>query len=117
MPEPARYRRKGTQSGTGMLRYWTEIPYAGMPMPSASATMPIPIYNTVLSTYSLPNLHTLKVDYHKTVSILNMLHVVFMSILGMIIPSATLGKLRQIRNKKVSHYLFSEGEGGGETAE
>ncbi len=25
MPEPVRYRNKGTQSGTGMLRYRTEI--------------------------------------------------------------------------------------------
>jgi hypothetical protein len=28
MPEPVRYRNKGTQSGAGILRYWTEIPDA-----------------------------------------------------------------------------------------
>ncbi len=31
MPEPVRSRNKGTQSGTGMLRYRTEIQDAGMP--------------------------------------------------------------------------------------
>ncbi len=40
MPEPVRYRNKGTQSGTGMLRYRTEIQDAGMPMASTSMTMP-----------------------------------------------------------------------------
>ncbi len=34
MPEPVRYRNKATQSGTGILRYRTEIQDAGMPMPS-----------------------------------------------------------------------------------
>jgi hypothetical protein len=36
MPETFRYRNKGTQSGTGMLLYRTEIQDAGMPMPAAS---------------------------------------------------------------------------------
>jgi hypothetical protein len=34
MPEPVRCRNKVTQPGTGMLRYWTEILDAEMPMPS-----------------------------------------------------------------------------------
>ncbi len=34
MLEPVRYWNKGTQSGTGLLRNWTEIQDAGMPMPS-----------------------------------------------------------------------------------
>jgi hypothetical protein len=34
MLEPVRYRNKETQSGTGMLRYLTEMMNAGMPMPS-----------------------------------------------------------------------------------
>jgi hypothetical protein len=34
----------GTQSGTGMLRYWTELPDAGMSMPGASVSMPMPSY-------------------------------------------------------------------------
>jgi hypothetical protein len=44
MPEPVRYRNKGTHSGTGMLRYRTEIQDAGMPMPAASTSMPMPSY-------------------------------------------------------------------------
>jgi hypothetical protein len=36
MPEPFRYMNKGTQSGTGMRRYRTEIQGAGMPMPAPS---------------------------------------------------------------------------------
>jgi hypothetical protein len=43
--EAVRYRDKGTQSGTGMLRYMTEIHDAGMPMPSESASMPMPSYS------------------------------------------------------------------------
>ena len=42
IPESVRYRIKGTQSGTRMLRYQTEIPDAGMPMPAASVSMPVP---------------------------------------------------------------------------
>ncbi len=34
MPKPVQYQNKGTQSCTGMLRYWTELRGAGMPMPS-----------------------------------------------------------------------------------
>jgi hypothetical protein len=40
--EPFQYRNKGTQSGTEMLLYRTEITDVGMPMPAASASMPIP---------------------------------------------------------------------------
>jgi hypothetical protein len=32
------------QSGTRMLRYWNERPDAGMPMPAASASIPMPSY-------------------------------------------------------------------------
>ncbi len=35
---------KETQSGTGMLRYRTEIMDAGIPMPVASASMTMPNY-------------------------------------------------------------------------
>jgi hypothetical protein len=34
MPEPVRYQNKGAQSVTGMLRHWTVMPDAGMPMSS-----------------------------------------------------------------------------------
>jgi len=43
--EPVRYRDKRTQSGTGMLLYRTEIQDAGMPMPAASASLPMPSYD------------------------------------------------------------------------
>jgi hypothetical protein len=39
-----KYRNKGTQSGAGMIRYRTEIQDAGMPMPAASTSMPMPSY-------------------------------------------------------------------------
>ncbi len=45
MPEPFWYRNKETQSGAGMLRYGTEMIYAGLPMPVASALMPMPSYD------------------------------------------------------------------------
>jgi hypothetical protein len=67
MPEPVRYRNKGTQFGTGMLRYRTERLDAGMPMAaasasimmaaaSASASMPMPSYGStsILSSLSYP---------------------------------------------------------------
>jgi hypothetical protein len=44
MPEPVRYQNKGTYSGPGMLRFHTEVSDAGMPMPAASALMPIPSF-------------------------------------------------------------------------
>jgi hypothetical protein len=44
VPEPVRYRNKDTQSGSGMLLYRTEMIDAGLPMPAASALMPIPSY-------------------------------------------------------------------------
>ncbi len=44
MPEPFRYWNKETQSGTGILWYWTEMIDAGIPMPAASALMLMPSY-------------------------------------------------------------------------
>jgi hypothetical protein len=41
-PEPIWYRNRETQSGTGMLRYWTGMLDAGMPIPVTSALMPMP---------------------------------------------------------------------------
>jgi hypothetical protein len=43
-PEPFEYRNNGTQSGTGMLPYRTEIQDAGMPMPAALTSSPMPSY-------------------------------------------------------------------------
>ncbi len=37
-------QNKGAQSGTGMSRYRTKKPDAGMPMPAASDSMPISSY-------------------------------------------------------------------------
>jgi hypothetical protein len=44
MPESVQYRDKRTQSGTGKLRYRTEIQDAGMSIQAASASMPVPSY-------------------------------------------------------------------------
>jgi len=45
MPEPVRSGiRRETQSGTGMLRYRTEMMNARIPMPAASASMSMPNY-------------------------------------------------------------------------
>ncbi len=44
MPELFRYRNKEAQSGTGMLRYHTEMIDAGIPMLAALALMPMPSY-------------------------------------------------------------------------
>jgi hypothetical protein len=44
MPEAVWYRHKGTHSRTGMLRYQTEIPDAGMRMKTASTLMSMPSY-------------------------------------------------------------------------
>ncbi len=41
---PVRYWNKGTQSGNGTLLYRIEKLNAGMPMPAASAPMPVPSY-------------------------------------------------------------------------
>jgi hypothetical protein len=49
MPDSSQYRNKGSQSGTGMLRYWTEIQNAGMPIPAALTSMPMPRYEFVAS--------------------------------------------------------------------
>ncbi len=53
MPEPVRYRGKRTPSGTGMLRYGIEIQDAGISMPAASASMPIPSYDGSLHDWSV----------------------------------------------------------------
>ncbi len=45
-----RYQNKGTQSSTGMLRYQFEMPGAGMPMPAASALMPMPNHGSFTLT-------------------------------------------------------------------
>jgi hypothetical protein len=39
-PEPVRYRNRET--GTGMLRYWTGMLDAGMPIPATLALRPMP---------------------------------------------------------------------------
>jgi hypothetical protein len=44
MPESVRYRNKVNQSSTGLIWYRTEIMDAGIPMPAASALMPMPRY-------------------------------------------------------------------------
>jgi hypothetical protein len=60
MPEPVQYRKKGTQSGTGMLRYQTEIQDAGMPMPAASTSLPMPSYWYFIKDYELGSKHILQ---------------------------------------------------------
>jgi hypothetical protein len=40
MPEPVRFRNKGTQSGTRMVWYQTEMSDAGMMMPPALSLNP-----------------------------------------------------------------------------
>jgi hypothetical protein len=52
MPEPARYLNKGIQSGTGMTRYRTEIQDAGIPIPAASTSMPMPSFDISYSDKS-----------------------------------------------------------------
>jgi hypothetical protein len=44
MPEPVPYRDRRIQSGTGILRYRTELQDARMQMPVASASMPMHSY-------------------------------------------------------------------------
>ncbi len=41
MPEPVPYQIKEIQSGTGLLRHRTEMMSTDMPMPAASASVPI----------------------------------------------------------------------------
>ncbi len=48
IPEPVRYRNKETQSGIGTLQYRTELMDAGIPMPAASALMPMSSYEDTL---------------------------------------------------------------------
>ncbi len=56
-----RYRNKGTQSGTKMLRYRNEMLGAGIPMPGALVSLPMPSYGTNALRkclwYTLCNLH------------------------------------------------------------
>jgi hypothetical protein len=40
-PESVRYRNKETQSGIGMIRYWTRMLDVGMPIPATLALMPM----------------------------------------------------------------------------
>ncbi len=44
MPEQVRYRTKVTQSDIFLVRYWTKIWDAGMPMPALVSSMPMPSY-------------------------------------------------------------------------
>jgi hypothetical protein len=57
MPEPVRYRNKVTQSGTGMLRYRTEMYDAEMLMPAASTWMPMPSYGNLLLTSEMDDIN------------------------------------------------------------
>ncbi len=60
MPVPVRYRNKGTQSGTGMPRFLTDIQDAGMPMPAALDLMQMPSYGKMLH---IPSLTTAPVEF------------------------------------------------------
>jgi hypothetical protein len=51
MPGAVWYRNNGIQSGTEMLRYRTEMSDAGMPMPVALVSMPMPSYGRNTSLY------------------------------------------------------------------
>jgi hypothetical protein len=44
MPELVRYRNEMMQSGTGLVRYRTDLSDAGMPMPALVFWMPMPTY-------------------------------------------------------------------------
>jgi hypothetical protein len=55
MPEADRYRNKGIQSGTGMLRYRTEMLDNGIPMPAALDSMPMPRYDNHIYYFSKLN--------------------------------------------------------------
>ncbi len=44
MPEKVRYQTKLSQSGLFLVRYWTKIRDAGMPMPALVSSMPMPSY-------------------------------------------------------------------------
>ncbi len=52
---PVRYRNKGTQSGTRMIRYEIEMLDARMPMPAEWALLPMPCY-TVFTFTSSPQM-------------------------------------------------------------
>ncbi len=44
MPKPVWYRTKLRQSGIFLVRYWTKIRDAGMPMPALVSSIPMPSY-------------------------------------------------------------------------
>jgi hypothetical protein len=45
IPEKVQYRTKLTQSNIFLVRYWTKIWDAGMPMPALVSSMPMPSYD------------------------------------------------------------------------
>jgi hypothetical protein len=51
MPEPVRYRNKGTQHSTRMLQIRTGITNVGLLMPAPAASMPVLSYGNVLHMY------------------------------------------------------------------
>jgi hypothetical protein len=53
MPEQVQYRTKRTQSGIFIVRYWTKIRDAGMPMPALVSSMPMPSYAYIYGYKSL----------------------------------------------------------------
>jgi hypothetical protein len=58
IPEQVRYRTKLTQSGIFVVRYWTKIRDAGMPMLALVFSMPMPRYGCEapqISAYQLAN--------------------------------------------------------------
>ncbi len=59
--DPVRYRKKGTQSGNGMLRYGTERPDNGMPMPAASASMPMLSCDCYSSYWPWPSVSVIRI--------------------------------------------------------
>ncbi len=60
MPEQVRYRTKLTQSGIFLVRYWTKIRDAGMPMPALVFWMPMPSYDVYIYIYIYIYIYTSK---------------------------------------------------------
>jgi hypothetical protein len=50
MPEQVQCRIKLTQSGIFLVRYWTKIGDAGMPMPALVSSMPMPSFENLQTT-------------------------------------------------------------------